>query len=151
MERPAPQLRLREARAPARCLPRTPAIPGGLAPPHLLIHQHHDLACRRRTALPGIPHPVRHAVETIGHLVAQCTPPSSTNDGFVGMTEYVPKSFHDLLAGESESPSDSDTSRGSHPPSRECFMAGTPEGYIESIHEEVATPTDNARQFIGDD
>ena len=59
------------------------------------------------------------------------------------MTEYIAKSFHDLLAGESESPSDSDSSRGSHHPLRECFMAGTPEGYIESIHEGGATPTDD--------
>ena len=36
------------------------------------------------------------------------------DDEFVGMTEYVVESFHNLLVGESESPSDSDTSRGSH-------------------------------------
>ena len=59
------------------------------------------------------------------------------------MTEYVAKSFHDLLLGELESPSDSNSSRESHHPSRECFMAGTPEGYIESIHEGGATPTDD--------
>ena len=64
------------------------------------------------------------------------------NDKFVGMIEYVMKSFHDL-AEESESPSDSDSSRGSHHPSRKCFMAGTPEGYIESIYEGGATPTDD--------
>ena len=69
--------------------------------------------------------------------------PSPTNDEFVGMTEYVMESFHDLLMGESESPSDSDSNRGSHHPSLECFMAGTPKGYIESIHEGGATPTDN--------
>ena len=32
--------------------------------------------------------------------------------------------FHDLLAGESGSPSDSDSSGGSHHPSDECFMVG---------------------------
>ena len=57
------------------------------------------------------------------------------NDEFMGMTKYVIESFHDLLTGESESPSDSDSSRGSHYPSRECFMVGTPEGYIKSIRE----------------
>ena len=86
---------------------------------------------------------MRNAAETVGHLVAQRTPPSPTNDEFVGMTEYVAKSFHDLLAGQSESPSDSDSSRGSHHPSREYFMVGTPEGYIESIHEGGATPTND--------
>ena len=55
------------------------------------------------------------------------------------MTEYVMKSFHDLLVGELESSSSSDSSRGSHHPSREYFMAGTPEGHVESIHEEEAT------------
>ena len=59
------------------------------------------------------------------------------------MIEYVMKSFHDLLTGESESPSDSDSSKESHHPSRECFMAGTPEGHVESIHEEEGTPTNN--------
>ena len=59
------------------------------------------------------------------------------------MTEYVAESFHDLLAGESESLSNSDSSRGSHHPSRECFMVGTPEGYVESIHEGEATPTND--------
>ena len=73
--------------------------------------------------------------------MAQCTPSSPVNDGFVGMIEYVAESFHDLLMGESESPSNSDSSNGSHHPSRECFMAGTPERYIESIHEGQATPT----------
>ena len=70
-------------------------------------------------------------------------PPSPTNDEFMGMTEYVAESFHDLLLGESESPSDSNSSRGSHHPLRECFLAGTPKGYIKSIHEGGATPTDN--------
>ena len=75
--------------------------------------------------------------------MAQRTPPSPTNDEFVGMTKYVAESFHDLRVGESESPSDFDSSRGSHHPSREYFMTGTPEGYIESIHEGGATPTDD--------
>ena len=82
---------------------------------------------------------LRNAVETVGHLVAQRSPPSPTNDEFVGMTKYIVESFHDLLVGESESPSDSDSSRGSHHPSRECFMARTLEGHVESIHEEEAT------------
>ena len=59
------------------------------------------------------------------------------------MTEYIVESFHDLLAGESESPSDSDSNKGSHHPSGECFAVGTPEGYIESIREGGATPKDN--------
>ena len=57
-----------------------------------------------------------------------------------GVTEYITKSFHDLLTEESESPSGSDSSRGSHHPSRECFMVGTSKGHVESICEEEATP-----------
>ena len=67
------------------------------------------------------------------------------------MTEYVVESFNDVLAGESESPSDSNSSRGSHHPSWECFMAGTPKGYIESIHEEEATPTNDLYDNIRGD
>ena len=78
-------------------------------------------------------------------------PPSPTNDEFMGMTEYVAESFHDLLAGESESPSDSDSSRGSHHPSRECFMVGTPEGRVESIHEGGATPPNDLDDEVEED
>ena len=67
------------------------------------------------------------------------------------MTEYVAESFHDLLAGESESPSDSNSSRGSHHPSQECFMVGTPKGYIKSIHEGGATPTDDLNDEVEGD
>ena len=49
--------------------------------------------------------------------MAQRMHPSPTNDEFVGMTEYVVESFHNLLVGDSESLSDSDSSRGSHHPS----------------------------------
>ena len=83
---------------------------------------------------------LRNAAETVGLLVAQRTPPSPTNDEFMGMTEYIMESFYDLLVEESELPSSSDSSRGSYHPSHECFMAGTPEGHVESIHEEEATP-----------
>ena len=59
------------------------------------------------------------------------------------MTKYVTESFHDLLARETESPFTFDSSRGSHHPSRECFMAGTPEEHVESIHEGEATTTND--------
>ena len=59
------------------------------------------------------------------------------------MTEYIAESFHDLFVGEPESPSSSDSSRRNHHPSHECFMVGTPEGHVESIHEEEATLMNN--------
>ena len=55
------------------------------------------------------------------------------------MIEYAVKSFHDVLVGETKLPYTSDSSRGSHHPSHECFKAGTLEGHIESIHEEDVT------------
>ena len=73
------------------------------------------------------------------------------NDGFMRMTEYVMESFHDLLAGESESPSSSDSSRGSHHPSHECFMTGTPEEHVKSIHEEEATSTNDLNDEVEGD
>jgi len=70
------------------------------------------------------------------------------NDKFVGMTEYVAESFHDLLVGELELPSSSDSSRGSHHPSRECFMVGIPKGHVESIRKEEATPKNNLNDGV---
>ena len=79
--------------------------------------------------------------------------PSPANDEFMGMTEYIMESFHDLLVGDLESPSNSDSSRGSHHPSRECFMVGTPEGYVESIHKgglpQQTTSTTRSRGMQG--
>ena len=90
-----------------------------------------------------LPSGLRNDTENVGHLVAQHTPPFPMNDEFMGMTKYVAGTFYDLLIGESESPSSSDSSRGGHHPSHECFMVGTPEGHVKSIHEEEATPTND--------
>ena len=59
------------------------------------------------------------------------------------MIESITKSLHGLLAKGPGSDSGSDSSRGSHHPSRECFMMGVPEGHIESIHEKEATLVNN--------
>ena len=55
---------------------------------------------------------LHNAAETVGHLVAQRTPPSPMNEEFVGIVKYVIESFHDLLTGESGSPSNYDSSGG---------------------------------------
>ena len=85
---------------------------------------------------------LRNAAETVSHLVAQHMIPSPTNDKFVGVIERIAESFHDLIE-EPKSLSGSNFSRGSHHPSRECFMIGTPEGHVESIREEEASPANN--------
>jgi hypothetical protein len=66
--------------------------------------------------------------------------PSSTDNEFMGMMDYVVESFHDLLTGDSEMISNSDSSGRSHHPSRECFMADTLEGHVESVHDGRVTP-----------
>ena len=73
--------------------------------------------CLIWSAPTSLPFGLRNAAETAGQLVAQRTPPSPTNDKFVEMTKYVVESFNNLLVEESESPSDSDSRRGSHHPS----------------------------------
>ena len=69
--------------------------------------------------------------------------PFTPNNEFMGVIEQVMKSLHGLLIEEPRLPSDSDSSRRSHHPSRECFMVGTPEGHVESISGEEATLADN--------
>ena len=99
----------------------------------------------------AFPFGLRNVVGTVVYLVVQRMHPSPTNDEFVGMTEYIAESFHDLLAGDLESLSDSDSSKGSHHPSRECFMAGTPEGRVESVHEGGATPPNDLDDEVEED
>jgi hypothetical protein len=80
---------------------------------------------------------------TIDHLIAQRMHLPPANNEFVGMTDYISECFHDLLVGDSEVISDSDSNRGSHHPSCECFMAETPVGHVTSVHEgEVTSPFD---------
>jgi hypothetical protein len=86
-----------------------------------------------------------NATRTIDHLVAHHTHPYLTDDEFVGMADYIMESIHDLLVGDSESISDSDSSGGSHHPSHECFMAevkrkNTLDGHIKSVHGGNVTP-----------
>jgi hypothetical protein len=68
---------------------------------------------------------------------------------FVGMTNYVSESFHDLLVGKSEAISDFGSSGGSHHPSRVCFVAGVLEGCVEDSHNGETPPSgrnDGARE-----
>jgi hypothetical protein len=65
------------------------------------------------------------------------------------MKDYISESFHDLLVGELEVISDSSSTGGSHHPSRECFMAGVPEGRFEDAHNgetPQSGPNDRARE-----
>jgi len=66
-----------------------------------------------------------------------------TDSKFMGVIEHDTKSLHKLLTEEPGSSSSSNSSRGSHHPSRECFMAETSEGHVESVSGEEATPTGN--------
>ena len=75
----------------------------------------------------ALPFGLRNAAATVSHLVAQRMIPSLANNEFVEMIESVMESLHGLLAEGTGSGSGSDSSRGSHHPSQEYFMAGTPD------------------------
>ena len=109
-------------------------------PPHPLSRTLH-MAC-----LDVFPFGLRNAAATVSHLVAQRTIPSPVNNEFMGMIKSVMESLHGLLVEGPRSDSGSDSSRGSHHPSRECFMTGTPEGHVKSIPMEEATPAG----YLGD-
>ena len=66
-----------------------------------------------------------------------------TDSEFVGVIEHDPETLYGLLAEDPESSSSSDSSNGSHHPSRECFMTQTPEGHVQSVFGEETTPTGN--------
>jgi len=65
------------------------------------------------------------------------------NNEFVGMIESITESLHGLLMEGLGSDSGSNSSRGSHHPSRECFMAETPKGHVESVSAEETTLAGN--------
>ena len=87
-----------------------------------------------------LPSGLCNAVATVSHLVAQRTILFPANNEFMGMIKSITESLHSLLAEGLGLDSGSDSSRGSHHPSQECFMEGTPEGHVESIPTEEATP-----------
>jgi hypothetical protein len=72
---------------------------------------------------------LRNAARTIDHLIAQCMHPSFANDDFTGMMDYVAKSFHYLLVGDSEVISDSNSNGGPITPrvnaSSQALLRGT--------------------------
>ena len=96
-----------------------------------------------RSAPTAFPLGLRNAAATACHLMAlrMVQPPADSE--FMGVIEHDMESLHKLLTEEPESSSGSGYSRGSHHPSRECFMAGTSEGHVESVSEGEATPTAN--------
>ena len=59
---------------------------------------------------------LRNAARTVGHLMVQRMHPPPTDDKFMGMDDYIAESFHNLLVGDSESISDSESIRGAITP-----------------------------------
>ena len=89
------------------------------------------------------PFGLRNAAATAGHLLALRMVQPPTDSEFMGTIEPDMETLHWLLTEGLGSSSSSNSSRGSHYPSRECFMVQTPEGHVESIFKEEATPTSN--------
>ena len=91
----------------------------------------------------ALPFSLRNTAVTVSHLVAQRTIPSPTNNEFVGMIKSVTESLHGLLVEGPGSDSSFDSGKGSHHPSRECFMVETSEGHVESASKKEVTPAGN--------
>ena len=91
----------------------------------------------------ALPFGLRNAAATVSHLVAQHMVLPPANNEFIWVIEHIMESLHNLLIEEPGSSSGSDSSRGSHHPSWDYFLMGTPEGHVESIHEGEATPTND--------
>ena len=96
-----------------------------------------------QSAPTALPFGLHNAAATACRLVALRMVQPPTDSEFVGVIEQDTECIHKLLTAELESSSSSDSSRGSHHPSLECFMAETSEGHVESISEGDATPTRN--------
>ena len=93
--------------------------------------------------MPAIKFGLCNTAATISHLVAQRVIPFPMNNEFMGMIESITESLHGLLAEEPGLDSGSYSSKGSHHPFRECFMAETLEGRVESVSMEETTPAGN--------
>ena len=75
-----------------------------------------------RRAPIAFPFGLRNAAATVGHLLSLRMVQPPTDSEFVGAIEHDPKTLHGLLMEEPESSSSSNSNRGSHHTSRECFM-----------------------------
>ena len=76
-----------------------------------------------RSAPTAFPFGLRNAAATAGRLLALRMVQSPTDIEFVGAIEHDTETLYELLNEEPGSFSYSDSSKGSHHPSRECFMA----------------------------
>jgi len=76
---------------------------------------------------------------------------SPTDIEFMGAIEHDTETLYGLLNEEPGSLSSSDSSRGSHHPFRECFMAQTSEGHVESVSGEEVTLTNNPNGRSGEE
>jgi hypothetical protein len=59
----------------------------------------------------------------------------SWHNAFVGMADHIVDSIHDFLESGSETFFDSNSSEGSHHPSRECFMVEISDGHVSSASD----------------
>ena len=78
-----------------------------------------------RSASTAFPFGLRNTAATACHLMALRMVQMPADSEFMGVIEHDTESLHQLLTEEPESSSSSDSSRGSHHPSRECFMTET--------------------------
>jgi hypothetical protein len=89
------------------------------------VPRHITLSLERSTrrALTTFLFGLRNAAATAGHTLALRMVQPPMDNEFMGAIEHDSKTLHGLLTEEPESFSSSDSSKGSHHPARECFMA----------------------------
>ena len=83
-----------------------------------------------------------NAAQHVVHHLAQRGPTHSGSSELIGIVDFVVNSDDDLLVTTSSLGSNSDSSIGSHHPSQECFMAGTPDGFVEEDGDSPKHPRD---------
>jgi len=77
---------------------------------------------------------LHNALQTLDSLAVGVRMPTLDDIEFVGMADHVENSINNIFS-DSEIYSESGSSEGSHHPSRECFMAGTPDGNITDTED----------------
>jgi len=86
-------------------------------------------------ATKSFPFGMENATQCMHRHMVQHGPTHPNDSELVGMVELVADSDDDLLAEDSLLGSDTRSCTGSHHPSLECFVTGTPEGYVEDAED----------------
>jgi hypothetical protein len=90
----------------------------------------------------AFPYGLHNAAQVVERHMARLSNSTPASGEFVGMAEFFVETIYDHPASDSESISGSACSKGSHHPSRVCFMAETSGGHVASASDSGETPHD---------